>query len=126
MTIEAMKLALEALEPVSTYGRVGSKDTDTAKAQQAITTLRRAIEQAQKQEPVAWLSKGGNGIWFHEPDASLNATPLYTSPPPRQPLTEEQWQEIAALTGCLRIEKRGRDAIMRIFDEAAHGIKGEA
>ena len=38
-------------------------------------------------------------------------------------LTDEQWQEIAAITGCLRIEKRGRDAILRVFEEAAHGIK---
>jgi len=49
---------------------------------------------------------------------------VYTSPPAqRKPLTNEQWQEIAAITGCLRIEKRGRDAILRVFEEAAHGIK---
>ena len=40
-----------------------------------------------------------------------------------KPLSEEQWQEIAAITGCLRIEKRGRDAILRVLQEAAHGIK---
>lgn len=49
---EALKLALEALKPVSTYGRVGSRDTDTAKAQQAITAIRKALasQPAQQQE----------------------------------------------------------------------------
>jgi hypothetical protein len=102
---------------------------------------------ATKPEPVAWIEhhKAGDNLVWDEPS---KGTPLYTSPqkqppvidksvarriasqlgwePPRQPLTDEQWQEIANLTGCLRIEKRGRDAIMRIFDEAAYGIKGEA
>lgn len=37
-----------------------------------------------EQEPVAWLSKSGKGIWFHAPDASLDATPLCTARPQRQ------------------------------------------
>jgi hypothetical protein len=40
-----VKLALEALEPVSTFGRVGSRDIDTAKAQEAITAIKQALEQ---------------------------------------------------------------------------------
>lgn len=60
---------------------------------------------------------------------SLEVRPLYAAPVAAQPqqaskpLSEEQWQEIAAITGCLRIEKRGRDAILRVLQEAAHGIK---
>ena len=42
---EALKLALEALEPVSTFGRVGSRDVDTAKAQQAIAAIKEALAQ---------------------------------------------------------------------------------
>ena len=48
---EALKLALEALELVSTFGRVGSRDVDTAKAQQAITAIKEALAQPE-QEPV--------------------------------------------------------------------------
>lgn len=46
MSIEAMKLALEALEMDSFYG---------TKKQEAITSLRQAIAKAEKQEPVAWM-----------------------------------------------------------------------
>ena len=48
MTIEAMKQALEALEAHADIG---------IKSDKAITALRTAIEQAEKQEPVAWLTK---------------------------------------------------------------------
>jgi hypothetical protein len=40
---EALKLALEALEPVSVFGRVGSRDVDTAKAQETITAIKQAL-----------------------------------------------------------------------------------
>jgi hypothetical protein len=56
-----------------------------------------------EQKPVAWLSKNGKGIWFHEPDASLNATPLYTSPPQRQwvGLTDLDLQEIIGTSATM-------------------------
>lgn len=79
-------------------------------------------EKEQEQEPVAWLSKGGKGIWFHEPDASLNATPLYTTPPPRKPLTDEH-------IGVIAIKSQDgispHDDTLRFARaiEAAHGIK---
>jgi hypothetical protein len=49
---EALKLALEALEPVSTFGRVGSKDVDTAKAQAAITAIKQALAAPTVQDPL--------------------------------------------------------------------------
>ena len=49
MTIEAMKQALEALKECNSY--LGSPDLD-----EPIATLRQAIEQAEKQEPVAWVT----------------------------------------------------------------------
>jgi hypothetical protein len=49
---EALKLALKALEPVSVFGRVGSRDVDTAMAQEAITAIKQALA-APVQEPVA-------------------------------------------------------------------------
>jgi hypothetical protein len=48
MTIEAMKLALDALEAHADIG---------IKSDKAITALRTAIEQAEKQEPVAWAEE---------------------------------------------------------------------
>lgn len=63
MSIEAMKQALEALEtyhgyiePLTTvFGgpRVPAEQSTTGKVERAITSLRQAIEQAEKQEPVA-------------------------------------------------------------------------
>ena len=52
-----------------------------------------------KQKPVAWLSKSGKGLWFHEPDANLNATPLYTTPPQRTwvGLTDEEIKRLGDL-----------------------------
>jgi len=60
MTIEAMKQALEALECIfaSTHPYRGDESTFTDEASvlgdKAITSLRQAIEQAEKLEPVAW------------------------------------------------------------------------
>ena len=62
---------------------------------QRVMTLRQLLSQPE-QEPVAWLSKSGKGIWFHEPDSNLNATPLYTAPPKREwvGLTDEDYEEL--------------------------------
>lgn len=40
----AMREALEAMEPVSAYGRVGSRDVEQAALQSAITDLRQRLE----------------------------------------------------------------------------------
>jgi hypothetical protein len=83
MSIEAMKQALEALE-YKAHGPVsGEKDlTD-----RAITALRTAIEQAKKQEPVAWVNHGENRITRVTGWDGYGA--LYTTPPAapvREPL----------------------------------------
>ena len=68
MTIEAMKQALEALECIfaSTHPYRGDDSTFTDKAStlgdKAITCLRQAIEQAEKQEPVAYNKTEINGF----------------------------------------------------------------
>jgi hypothetical protein len=84
---EAVKLALEALEsdPISHAGLVSRK--------QAITALRQALETVQ--EPVAWITDGGNGeLWWHrsskfDEEGNLigpnpDDIPLYTAPPKKQ------------------------------------------
>ena len=80
-----------------------------------------------KQEPVAWRHDMGeeNGGWEYFEQASCpDCQPLYTSPPQRQPLTDEQ------------IRKANHHMVDGAYDysfkqgvrwaEAAHGIKGEA
>ena len=81
MSIEAMKLALEALEsdPISHAGLVSKK--------QAITALRQALEE--KREPAAWMHNfiEGNVITHIPADIGRHPerwTPLYTAPPKKQ------------------------------------------
>ncbi len=86
MSIDAMKAALEALTYIHTET---TKDEDEL-IHAAITTLRLAIEQAEKQEPVAWqgVHDKTDLYWRKPPQADVR--PLYTAPPQRQPLTEEE------------------------------------
>jgi hypothetical protein len=80
MSIEAMKQALEALDGLS-------EPYDVLKAQHA---LRTAIEQAEKQEPVAWANINKHGDITHTNNKRMpwSKTPLYTTPP-AQPATQE-------------------------------------
>ena len=70
-------------------------------------------------EPVAWMDSDGDVLSASIVDGTgLRNIPLYTTPPQRKPLTDEQIGRIAGETldpwSCAR-------AI-----EAAHGIKGDA
>jgi len=83
MSIEVMKQALEALETCM-YPQ--------QKQIQAITSLRQAIEQAEKQEPVADVTE--NGIYRTLAGINLPiGTKLYTTPQPQREwvgLTDEE------------------------------------
>jgi len=92
--IEAMKQWLEALENVEAlieHQYTGTREAmsylqNTADdAQEALTSLRAVIEQAEKQEPVAWVHKAHKHvIWFAPVDMeAANLSPLY--PAPAQP-----------------------------------------
>ena len=79
MTIEAMKLALEAL------------DSDNPDIQlRAATALRAAIDQAEKQKPVAWMvyTLDGQSVCVTDNPADFTdkhrALPLYTAPGPNE------------------------------------------
>ena len=86
MSIEAMKQALEALELCN-----GAETADgiVIYTDKEITSLRQAIAEAEKQEPVAWMHKQGN---YEEPsfrqldDDEISRAweqyPLYTHPQP--------------------------------------------
>ena len=88
MSVEAMKLALDALERDNPAGRAAT-----------ITALRQAIQQAEKQEPVAWMleyqtmmgstdwilswSKSGAGV-CNRLQGQEHEKPLYTTPPRKE------------------------------------------
>jgi hypothetical protein len=87
--------------------------------------LEAALEQ-QQAEPVAWQYKTVEAGVFvsdqHPPDVEVWndiewSKPLYTTPPQRKPLTDDQLDEIAV------IARRGNLHDLRIAIEAAHGIK---
>jgi len=115
MSIEAMKQALEALDAYSW------EQVDSARA-----ALRQAIEQAEKQEPVAWIEHEWSGtglrhLHFERHEASLRDevvnpiwTPLYTTPQPQQePVawqdTRKTWVDVP-LKNVLK-EKREWDGL---------------
>ena len=74
-----------------------------------------------EQEPVAWIYEfyadmGHKGLAFEEQHSAYN-TPLYTTPPQRKPLTDEEIEAMWPL--------RPTDSIIQFARtiEAAHGIK---
>ena len=99
--LETLKLALENAQPsfmCPGWTLVRNED---------ITALRQAIQQAEQAQPVAWRAPN----WGHSDDQwvyrdfddpvliadgkpSPNNVPLYTAPPPRQPLTDEQISDL--------------------------------
>ena len=115
---EALRQALEALEGNCT--NPVSDPEQAAKEDNAITAIKQALEQPEP-EPVAWVvyDTENNDIAWTEAGKKLKAeTPLYTSPPKREPLTDE-WIERFWLDHPTPIK------FARAI-EAAHGIKGEA
>ena len=125
---EALKLALEALDCICSPLHV----REIEKIGSAMKAIKEALAQPE-QEPVAmrfdfdgygWLyiDNGSGSNWKEK---IKNAEPLYTTPPQRQPLTDEQIDEIY-FKSSLEVANRCDD----IYDfaraiEAAHGIKGE-
>jgi hypothetical protein len=127
MSITAMKQALEALE-----ANVGSYHP---LRRNAITALRTAIEEAEKQEPVAerFEAMHANGdVWITTIAAAQiarNTTPPYVATPlaaqpALKPLTNEQIGKAARdahIAFCLNKHQTYEHALTRAI-EAAHGI----
>jgi hypothetical protein len=98
MTIEAMKQALEALEYTTNLSRFLLNDEANIgpmlKADEAITSLRQAIEQAEKQEPVAiyqyqlasgsWIDQTKNSYDYNVRHGQATVRVVYTTPQPQQ------------------------------------------
>ena len=130
--LNAMRQALEAFDKM-----IGRKPEFV---EQAITALRQAIEQAEKQEPIGSVTsspwRGLENIeWQQQRDIPEGTHMLYLHPPApaQQPMTDEQVQRLINTKHfdvdyklarsdevCLNWYRQGlRDG------EAAHGIKGE-
>ena len=110
MSIDAMKQALEAL-----YNMVEDGDeTDKRQAIAAITALRLAIEQAERQEPHFLHCICGAG-WEISADGGEE---LVDAPPQRQPLTDEEIKAVIRAGEYDSMEEFAR-AI-----ERKHGIGG--
>jgi len=82
MSIEVMKQALEALDCI--YSPLHVREINKVGA--AMDVLRQAIEQAEKQEPVAWRYQNGitetEYLVWQKGTGGRNWTPLYAEPLP--------------------------------------------
>ena len=140
--IEALKLALEALEHEAETGNDDAyrRERDVIREALADSALERMAENerelgldymeteqpAQQQEPVAWLSEGGDvsRSKLYMDEMGFKCEPLYKSPPQRKPLTDEEIDQLLpeiVSGGTFTVITYGR-AVARAI-EAAHGIK---
>lgn len=120
---EAAQQALKALEKyrhmmfVEAGCRFGDGDA-------AITALRAALEQ--QAEPVAWKVYPENDESSYVTDipydliGAYRALPLYTAPPQRQPLTDEEIKKIRNHDQSESVSEYTRNFVRAI--EQAHGI----
>ena len=126
----ALRMALEALNLVQIRSEDG-EDLTPKKAREAITAIKEALAQPEQRnasehlEPVAYMWPTKDSFVLAE-DVGLipnwtdyYTVPLYTTPPQRKPLTDEQREVIAK-------GWRGRNwTLGDVIDavESAHGIK---
>ena len=130
---EALKLALDAFGEIA-WSNETQWQRDRAK--EAITAIKEALAQPE-QEPVAWMWRckpycdwpnwsvslkrpADSGCYGHKQTEGYEDVPLYTTPPQRKPLTDEEMRAVCAETWSY-----DPYVIARAI-EAAHGIKGEA
>ena len=140
---EALRLALEALE--TKY--IVNCGAWRVQQDQAITAIKAALEA--KDEPVAWRydqakyrtnDLRGRQWAFnvfsqarpYMDEMVQNVTPLYTTPPQRKPLTDEEIHQIF-IANSVVVDNGNAYMVagLRALNitraiEAAHGIKGEA
>ena len=113
---EAAQQALEALRLYKVcYG--------TSPAEEATLTALRAALAEPVQEPVAWMDREGD--LYKMPEIEGWAPPhtmLYTAPPQRKPLTEE---EIALISVECAASHQHDDVYFARVIERAHGIGGQ-
>ena len=111
MSIEAMKQALEALEELHRTG--DTQVFDMCYAPKVIPALRQAIEQTEKQEPVATVVSENKPVtmsWWHEPALPVG-TKLYTTPQPAA--QNNAFEELAKAVREFAIEQRAIEAKLK-------------
>ena len=125
---EALRLALEALDCIYSPLHV----REITKVGSAMKAIKEALAQPE-QEPVAmrydfdgygwsYIDNGSGSNWKEK---IKNAEPLYTSPPQRKPLTDEQIFDLSEPFGAFQYgdaQGHKRLEFARAI-EAAHGIK---
>lgn len=136
---KAMQMALEALDQYTakelTFGQRYTNEGQ--KLLDAIEALREALAQPEP-EPVAWMFEHYTQFFYdyswHEevqfvrppddPESFRRITPLYTEPPQRNPLTNEQIKLIVLESlGYITLPSSDDLTFTRAI-EAAHGIAG--
>jgi hypothetical protein len=122
---KALKLALEAL--TNAYWPTESDlmpAHNIKECAEAITAIKEALAQPE-QEPVAWITEwegqysSGKILDYiaHTRGGKVEYTPLYTTPPQRKPLTDEEiWVALGGID-CTR------PMLIARAIEAAHSIK---
>ena len=119
---EALKLALEALEADELDMVDDGSGNMVFRKEQAITAIKEALAQP-KQEPLAWISTGPASMihWTADkPAYGDDWVPLYTAPPQRKPLTDE---DIERIVREARVGEHGIGYTIARAIEAAHNIK---
>ena len=123
---EALKLALEALKyPLNQSHENFNVDMAELLAHRAITAIKEALAQPE-QEPVAILhrypSKCRMTVEYTDEITEVRegSWPLYTTPPQRKPLTDE---EIILIVAECASSHQHTDIHFARAIEAAHGIK---
>jgi len=88
--IEVLKQALEALE--NHCGNYKLDDAGCERHDKAIASLNQALAELENQKPVAWMCSAFDGEPCEQShhDECENPIPLYTHPPQRKPLTDDQ------------------------------------
>ena len=121
---EALKMALDAFGEIA-WSNETQWQRDRAK--EAITAIKEALAQPE-QEPVTWRYKivdvFGRPAWTLKTPKSdtrvLESQPLYTTPPQRKPLSDE---EIILIVADCASSHQHTDIHFARAIERAHGIK---
>jgi hypothetical protein len=122
--IEAMKQALEALEEINKLSVGDNAICLPAEIDTAIDSLRKAIAEAEKQEPVLWQWKDSEMVTPFEKTNVEGWQPLYTHPQPkREPLTDEEIFKALKGVDISTARVPPGFALFARAIEAAHGIK---
>jgi hypothetical protein len=128
---ETLRLALEALKDLGnhrhdcpqwpTYAEPEKYPKCTCGYDQAITAIKASLEA--KVEPVAWMDEYGRLLKYVDHICPTD-TPLYTTPPQRKPLTDEEIEKIWGNRPMMLNAHNSRPRIEFVRAiEAAHGIK---